>query len=96
MFTSSSEIVCTSERLARNAEGKAVGLDTVTTVLEEVSVVFGQLEIVSLYFLGHAPTFAICTADSAGQDDILFAGTTIKKVSTVRAEDKRSDCRHCG
>jgi hypothetical protein len=40
VFTSSSEMVCTSERFARRAEGKAVGLETVTTVLEEVSARF--------------------------------------------------------
>jgi hypothetical protein len=38
VFTSSSEIVCTSERFARSAEGKAVGFEWVTTVLEDVSV----------------------------------------------------------
>lgn len=39
VFTSSSESVCTSDRFARKAEGKAVGLETVTTVLEDVSVI---------------------------------------------------------
>ena len=38
VFTSSSEMVWTSERFARSAEGKAVGFERVTTVLEEVSV----------------------------------------------------------
>jgi hypothetical protein len=30
-------MVCTSERFARNEDGKAVGLETVTTVLDDVS-----------------------------------------------------------
>lgn len=34
---SSSAMVCTSDRFARRAEGKASGLERVTTVLEDVS-----------------------------------------------------------
>jgi hypothetical protein len=30
-------MVCTSERFARNEDGKAVGLETVTTVFDDVS-----------------------------------------------------------
>jgi hypothetical protein len=37
VFTSASEIVCTSDRFARREDGKAVGFECVTTVLDEVS-----------------------------------------------------------
>ena len=37
VWTSPSEIVCTSDRFDRRADGNAVGLDCVTTVLDEVS-----------------------------------------------------------
>ena len=36
--TSSSEIVCTSDLFARSDDGNAVGLETVTTVFEDVSL----------------------------------------------------------
>jgi hypothetical protein len=38
VWTSPSDIVCTSDLFARNDDGKAVGLETVTTVLDDVSV----------------------------------------------------------
>lgn len=37
VYTSASVIVYTSERFARKAEGKAVGLERVTITLDEVS-----------------------------------------------------------
>ena len=37
VWTSASEMVCTSDLFARNDDGKAVGLETVTTVLDDVS-----------------------------------------------------------
>jgi hypothetical protein len=38
VWTSPSDIVCTSDLFARNDDGKAVGLETVTTVLDDVSM----------------------------------------------------------
>lgn len=94
VFTSSSERVWTSERFARRAEGKAVGLETVMTVFEEVSTGLCQLMLVSVSFLQCSPTLVICAANGTGQDDVLFACTTIKKISTVGAEDEGADSRH--
>lgn len=82
-------MVCTSDRLARNADGKAVGFDRVTTVLEEVS---GKLRVrccrqsMRAQLIGH--TFARRTTDGAGQRDILLAGAAVEQVAAVGAEDE--------
>jgi hypothetical protein len=81
-------MVCTSDRLARNADGKAVGFDRVTTVLEEVS---GKLRVrccqsMRARLLWH--TFTRRTTDGAGQRDILFAGAAVEQVAAVGAEDE--------
>lgn len=94
VFTSSSEMVCTSDRFARKADGKAVGLETVTTVLEDVSAHVWSACYGLIWSAPISPTLAICAADSAGQDDILFASTAVEQISTVCAEDERANCGH--
>lgn len=94
VFTSSSESVWTSERFARRAEGKAVGLETVTTVFDEVSAALRQSMLVSDCLLQCSPTLVVCAANGAGQDNVLFACTAVEQVSTVGAEDERADSCH--
>lgn len=102
VFTSLSESVCTSDRFARSADGKAVGLETVTTVLEDVSVAVGSVHVQRICLSQYQPTLAVCAANGAGQHDILFASTAVQKVSAVGAEDKRPNgshfmiCSECG
>jgi hypothetical protein len=50
--------------------------------------------LVSDCLLQCSATLAVCAADGAGQDDVLFACTTVEQVSTVGAEDERADSCH--
>lgn len=65
--TSPSVMVCTSDRFARSAEGKAVGFDCVTTVLDDVSAC-GQSNGWEVRLGGEhgKHTFAGCAADCTG------------------------------
>lgn len=90
-------MVCTSDLFARNADGKAVGLERVTTVLEDVSEACCERLLVCdvprhLYW----HTFAGCAADGAGQNDVLLSSAAIKQVTAFGAEDQGADCGHCG
>ena len=89
-------MVCTSDLFARREEGKAVGLETVTTVFDEVSARVRSVLLYPTSFAPISPTLVVCAADCAGQHDILLAGTAVQQVSTVSAEDERSDSRHFG
>jgi hypothetical protein len=42
----------------------------------------------------YQPTLAVCAANGAGQHDILFASTAVKKISAICAEDKRPNGSH--
>jgi hypothetical protein len=84
-------MVWTSLRFARNDDGKAVGFECVTTVLEEVSVISRQdLLFVACKF--GWPTFAGRAADRAGQDNIPLPGAAVEQVAAVGAEDEGADC----
>ena len=50
--------------------------------------------LVSDCLLQCSPTLVVCAADGAGQDDVLFACTTVEEVSAVGAEDERADSCH--
>jgi hypothetical protein len=94
--TSSSLTVCTSDRFARKVEGKAVGLECVTTVLEDVSVENACQCLPAHVRIMYWHTFAGRTADGAGQDHVLLPGAAVEEVAAVGAEDEGADCGHCG
>jgi hypothetical protein len=89
-------MVCTSDRFARRDDGKAVGLECVMTVLEEVSEANMRLDVACLHALYELSrhTFARGTADGACQGDILFACTAVEQIAAVVAEDEGTNCRH--
>lgn len=93
--TSASEIVCTSERLARRAEGKAVGFECVTTVLDEVSEALSVLTM-NECSVQQMRTFAGRAAHSASQNGIVFPSTAVKQITAVCAKDERPYSRHWG
>jgi hypothetical protein len=69
-------MVWTSDRLARKDEGKAVDLECVMTILEEVSV---RHELASLARATQVwGTLAGCAAHLTGQDGILSTGAAVE------------------
>jgi hypothetical protein len=70
--------VCTSDRFARRAEGKAVGFECVTMVLDEVSA--AQQTLATLLGLcdGQERTFACSSTNLTSQNGVLFASATVE------------------
>lgn len=85
-------MACTSDRFVRKADGKAVGLECVTTVLEEVSAYTRSAFVYAITL--RQRTFACSTTNGASQGHIFLPSATVEQVTTVVAEDKRADCRH--
>lgn len=52
----------------------------------------------NLFLRGHASsvlrTFIFSSATFAEQNGILIAGRTVKQITTIRAKNQRSNCRH--
>ena len=92
---SASVMVCTSDRFARRADGKADGLERVMMVFEDVSE--RNKPVANTWERnGGRCTFTQGTTDLAGQDSIPFSCTAIEQVPTVGAEDERSYGCHFG
>ena len=95
-------MVWTSDRFARNDDGKAVGLETVTTVLDDVSKVDLSIPGPQTSVYRRAHTSASSAADFAGEDRFLRAlvfllpCARIQQVAAIKAEDEGADSRHCG
>ena len=88
-------IVCTSERLARSADGRSDGLDLVTTTFAEVSIDESSVTVCREK-AAHSRTLAYGAAHGASQCLDLRACASIEQVSAVIAEHQRADCSHCG
>jgi hypothetical protein len=94
-------MVWTSDRFARNDDGKAVGLETVTTVLDDVSNDDMSIPGPQSSVYRRAHTSASRAADFAGEDRFvralvfLLPCARIQQVAAVKAEDEGADSRHC-
>jgi hypothetical protein len=70
-----------------------VGLERVTTVLEDVSRAISGFVVATC---AGWPTFAGRAADGARQDDIFLPCAAVEQVAAVVAEHERADGGHFG
>ena len=98
VWVSAAVKVCTADRLERRAEGKAEGLDVVTTICEEVSARRVNDAADTRRYVATdrgRRTFALGPADGAGEQGVFLIRGAIEKIAAVSTEDQRADGGHC-